>query len=111
MSKKFYGLKIYDYETAVIFIQQLQEVFPLAFPKKPKDKVPLMIGISEQLAIEFKIDKKIINNSLKLWCWGGRYRLALSVVGADRLDLYGNKSGFVLDGQQRPGINNKNKVV
>jgi sRNA-binding protein len=110
MSKKFYGLKRDDYETAVMFIQQLQEVFPLAFPKKPKDKVPLMIGIDEQLSNEFKIDKKIINNSLKLWCWGGRYRSALSIIGAGRLDLYGNKVGFVLDGQQRP-VNNKNKVV
>lgn len=109
MSKKVYGLKKRDYEQAVIFVQQLQEVFPLAFPKKPNNKVPLMIGIAEQLAGEFKIDKQLINNALKLWCWGGRYRSALKIAGVDRIDIYGNKVGIVTE-EQALFANSKRKV-
>jgi len=107
MSKKVYGLKKEDHQKAVMFIQQLQEVFPLAFPKQPKEKVPLMIGIDKQLAIEFNIDKQIINDSLKLWCMGTRYKTTLSITGADRFDLYGNKVGIVTDGQSSRITKNK----
>ena len=79
-------------------IDIVQEEFPAAFPQKPDKKVPLKIGIYEDLlewgtARGYSTSK--IRRVLGAWCQGCRYYEALAAEGAVRVDLYGNVTGSV----------------
>ena len=79
-------------------IDIIQEEFPAAFPQKPDKKVPLKIGIYEDLlewgtARGYSTSK--IRRVLGAWCQGRRYYEALTAEGAVRVDLYGNAIGSV----------------
>jgi len=81
----------------VPIIGLLQKTFPLAFPKKPAAKVPLKIGIHNDIleqADQLKIDKNDLRKAIKTWCWGNRYWECL-VEDAARVDLKGNSAGQV----------------
>ncbi len=85
---------------AIELIDTLQELYPLAFPKNPLDKVPLAIGITEQLfeiKDELGVSKKIIQVAMDLWCTGLRYKNALKNIGSPRYNLDGSQSGHVID--------------
>jgi ProP effector len=78
-------------------IGKLQKRFPLAFPKNPAPKVPLKVGIFEDLmkhAEELKLNEKELRGAIKVWCRGNRYWTCL-VQGAPRLDLAGVHAGEV----------------
>ncbi|WP_309243922.1 ProQ/FinO family protein [Caballeronia sp. EK] len=78
-------------------IGKLQKRFPLAFPKNPAPKVPLKVGIFEDLmkhAEELKLNEKELRSAIKVWCRGNRYWTCL-VQGASRIDLAGEKAGEV----------------
>jgi ProP effector len=78
-------------------IGKLQKRFPLAFPKNPAPKVPLKVGIFEDLmkhAEELGLNEKELRAAIKVWCRGNRYWTAL-VQGAPRLDLTGAQAGEV----------------
>ncbi|WP_250515984.1 ProQ/FinO family protein [Caballeronia sp. INDeC2] len=78
-------------------IGKLQKRFPLAFPKNPAPKVPLKVGIFEDLmkhAEELKLNEKELRSAIKVWCRGNRYWTCL-VQGAPRIDLTGDKAGEV----------------
>jgi len=78
-------------------IARLQKHFPKAIPKTPAPKVPLKIGILDDLLARSKdigaseIDLK---NALQTWCKTRRY-LVSTKVGAQRVDLDGNMCGEV----------------
>ncbi|MGZ4959952.1 MAG: ProQ/FinO family protein [Methylomonas sp.] len=81
----------------VPIIGLLQKTFPVAFPKKPAPKVPLKIGIHNDIferADQLGIDKQDLRKAIKAWCWGNRYWECL-VEDAARLDLDGNAAGQV----------------
>jgi ProP effector len=81
----------------VQIIGLLQKTFPLAFPKKPASKVPLKIGIHNDLveqADQLKINKNELRAALKAWCWGNRYWECF-IEDAVRVDLHGNTAGQV----------------
>jgi ProP effector len=78
-------------------IGKLQKRFPLAFPKNPAPKVPLKVGIFEDLmkhAEELGLDERELRSAIKVWCRGNRYWTCL-VEGAPRIDLTGGHAGEV----------------
>jgi ProP effector len=78
-------------------IGKLQKRFPLAFPKNPAPKVPLKVGIFEDLmkhAEELGLNERELRAAIKVWCRGNRYWTSL-VEGAPRIDLTGGKAGEV----------------
>ncbi|SAK48699.1 ProP effector [Caballeronia temeraria] len=78
-------------------IGKLQKRFPLAFPKNPAPKVPLKVGIFEDLmkhAEELGLNEKELRGAIKVWCRGNRYWTSL-VQGAPRIDLAGAAAGEV----------------
>lgn len=78
-------------------IDKLQELYPLTFPKKPLNKVPLAIGITEQLIsmkTELGVSTIIIKLAMQLWCTGVRYQEALK-FGSPRYNLDGSQAGVV----------------
>lgn len=84
-------------DPVVLIIGKLQRLYPKAFPKNPKPKVPLKIGILEDLqqrSEEIGISKEDLQLALKTWCKSSRYWQA-SKEGADRLDLDGNPAGVI----------------
>jgi len=81
----------------VPIIGLLQKTFPLAFPKKPDPKVPLKIGIHNDIleqADRLEINKNDLRAAIKVWCWGNRYWECL-VEDTVRVDLNGNPAGQV----------------
>ncbi|MDT4330816.1 ProQ/FinO family protein [Methylomonas sp. MED-D] len=75
----------------------LQKQFPLAFPKKPLAKIPLKIGIHNDLLEHIEqlgLSANDIRAALKKWCQGKRYSECM-VAGAARVDLQGHEVGFV----------------
>lgn len=81
----------------VLIIGQLQNRFPLAFPKKPTPKVPLKIGIHKDIleqTDQLGINKDQLLAAIKVWCWGNRYWECL-LENAPRIDLNGQASGQV----------------
>ncbi len=81
----------------VPIIGLLQKTFPLAFPKKPAAKVPLKIGIHNDIleqAEQLGIDQNDLRKAINAWCWGNRYWECL-VEDAVRVDLKGNTAGQV----------------
>jgi ProP effector len=78
-------------------IGKLQKRFPLAFPKNPAPKVPLKVGIFEDLmkhAEELQLSERELRSAIKVWCRGNRYWTSL-VEGAARVDLAGAAAGEV----------------
>jgi len=84
-------------------IGRLQKRFPQAFPKKPAPKVPLKIGILEDIlqhAQELGLSEAELRDAIRTWCRGARYWIAL-VEGAPRLDLTGQPQGSVTQADAR----------
>ncbi len=85
-------------DPVVLAIAKLQKRFPLAFPRKPAPKVPLKIGIFEDLAKhgqEIGLSESELREAISTWCRGTRYWTCL-VEGAARVDLAGAAAGQVL---------------
>jgi ProP effector len=84
-------------DPVVLTIGKLQKRFPKAFPKNPSPKVPLKIGIFEDLlahATEMALSETELRAAIKIWCRGSRYWTAM-VEGAIRVDLSGEETGRV----------------
>jgi ProP effector len=84
-------------DPVVITIGKLQKKFPRAFPKNPAPKVPLKVGIFEDLLIhatELGLTAPELRAAIKTWCRGSRYWTCL-VEGAARVDLSGGEAGRV----------------
>src|SRR5471032_2920551 len=84
-------------DPVVLTIGKLQKRFPKAFPKNPSPKVPLKIGIFEDLlahATELALTETELRAAIKIWCRGSRYWTSM-VEGAIRVDLSGEEGGRV----------------
>lgn len=84
-------------DPVVVHIGRLQKRFPEAFPKNPAPKVPLKIGIFEDLIAhiaELKLTQAELRDAIKVWCRGSRYWSAMS-ADAIRVDLSGAEAGRV----------------
>ncbi|MFQ6403240.1 ProQ/FinO family protein [Methylophilus sp. 'Pure River'] len=84
-------------DPVVLIIGKLQKLFPKTFPKNPNPKVPLKVGILDDLyarSEEIGISKEDIQLAIKTWCKSSRYWNA-SKEGAVRVDLDGNPAGVV----------------
>jgi ProP effector len=84
-------------DPVVLTIGKLQKRFPKAFPKNPAPKVPLKVGIFEDLmhhASELALSEQELRSAIKVWCRGNRYWTCL-VEGATRFDLMGVAAGGV----------------
>ncbi|WP_254074100.1 ProQ/FinO family protein [Burkholderia sp. S171] len=84
-------------DPVVLTIGKLQKRFPKAFPKNPAPKVPLKIGIFEDLlahATELALTETELRAAIKIWCRGSRYWTSM-VEGAIRVDLSGEEGGRV----------------
>lgn len=78
-------------------IGRLQKRFPIAFPKNPAPKLPLKIGIFEDLVVhakELSLSEAELRDAIKTWCRGSRYWTCLA-EGAARVDLTGAPAGQV----------------
>jgi len=78
-------------------IGRLQKRFPSTFPKNPAPKVPLKVGILDDLlkaAPELQLSEKEVRDAIKVWCRGTRYWNCL-VEGVPRVDLTGAAVGEV----------------
>ena len=78
-------------------IGRLQKRFPIAFPKNPAPKLPLKVGIFEDLVMhakELSLSEAELRDAIKTWCRGSRYWKCL-VEGAARVDLTGAEAGKV----------------
>ncbi len=78
-------------------IGRLQKRFPIAFPKNPAPKLPLKVGIFEDLVVhakELSLSEAELREAIKTWCRGSRYWKCL-VEGAARVDLSGAEAGKV----------------
>lgn len=92
------AIKSKPVDPVVLAIAKLQKRFPLAFPRKPAPKVPLKIGIFEDLvkhAQELALSESELRDAIRTWCRGTRYWTCL-VEGAARVDLAGAEAGHVL---------------
>lgn len=86
-----------DVDPVVVTISRLQRKFPKAFPKKPAAKVPLKLGIHEELlgqAEALGLPAEDITLAIKTWCQGARYWACL-VEDAARMSLEGEAVGVV----------------
>jgi ProP effector len=84
-------------DPVVVTIGRLQKRFPAAFPKNPAPKIPLKIGIFDDLIshmAELKLSETELRDAIKIWCRGSRYWTAL-VNNAIRVDLSGAEAGRV----------------
>jgi ProP effector len=84
-------------DPVVLTIGKLQKRFPKAFPKNPSPKVPLKIGIFQDLlaqATELALSETELRAAIKIWCRGSRYWTSM-VEGAVRVDLAGEEAGRV----------------
>ncbi|EFV86797.1 ProP effector [Achromobacter xylosoxidans C54] len=84
-------------DPVLIAISRLQRQFPKAFPKKPAPKVPLKLGVLEDLvqhAQTLQLSADEIKQAVKTWCDGRRYWDCM-VESAARVDLNGEPNGAV----------------
>lgn len=84
-------------DPVVLTIARLQRQFPNAFPRKPADKVPLKLGIHNDLYAQgeaLKLSQEELKEAVKTWCQGSRYWACLT-EGATRVDLEGTAAGTV----------------
>jgi ProP effector len=82
-------------------IAKLQKRFPTAFPRNPAPKVPLKVGIYQDLleqAQELGLSETALRDAIKTWCRGSRYWACL-VEDAVRVDLGGRAAGRVSPAQ------------
>jgi ProP effector len=80
-------------DAVVLTIGKLQRRFPQAFPKSPEPKVPLKVGVLQDLlacSTQLGLSEKEIRDAMKTWCRGDRY-WSCAVAGASRVDLNGQK--------------------
>jgi len=83
----------------LLAIARLQQHFPRAFPKKPANKVPLKIGIHQDLYAHtqtLRLDQTQIKAAIQAWCQGSRYWACLT-LDAVRVDLNGEPAGAVTE--------------
>lgn len=93
-------------DPVLVSIGRLQKHFPLAFPKKPDPKVPLKLGISNDLCArgkELGLSEEQIKEAVSTWCKGSRYWAAM-VKDAPRLALDGTPDGTVTAGEASHAI-------
>jgi ProP effector len=67
-------------DPVVLHIGRLQKRFPEAFPKNPAPKIPLKIGIFEDLIrdiAELKLSQAELRDAITIWCRGSPYWTAL----------------------------------
>lgn len=84
-------------DPVIVAIGKLQRKFPCAFPKNPAPKVPLKVGIWDDLAREAQavgLNEAELREAMSTWCRGNRYWSCL-VEDAVRVDLQGNEAGRV----------------
>jgi len=84
-------------DPVIVAIGKLQRRFPRAFPKNPAPKVPLKVGIWDDLAREAQavgLTEAELREAMSTWCRGNRYWSCL-VEDAVRVDLQGNEAGRV----------------
>ncbi|MGS0894449.1 ProQ/FinO family protein [Burkholderia stagnalis] len=84
-------------DPVIVAIGKLQRRFPRAFPKNPAPKVPLKVGIWDDLAREAQavgLSEAELRDAMATWCRGNRYWSCL-VEDAVRVDLQGNEVGRV----------------
>ena len=84
-------------DPVVYAIGRLQKRFPSVFPKSPAPKVPLKIGILEDVLAQAKqlgLSEAEIRDAVSTWCRGSRYWACLT-EGATRMDLMGAAAGHV----------------
>lgn len=84
-------------DPVIIAISRLQRRFPLAFPKNPAPKIPLKIGILQDIYLhsqELGLNEAEIKQAVKTWCESRRY-WACMVDTAPRIDLLGTPVGTV----------------
>jgi ProP effector len=84
-------------DPVVLVIAKIQKRFPHAFPRNPTPKVPLKVGIFEDLlkhAQELALSESELRDAIRTWCRGSRYWTCL-VEGAVRVDLAGGEAGRV----------------
>ncbi|WP_354164503.1 ProQ/FinO family protein [Burkholderia sp. 567] len=84
-------------DPVIVAIGKLQRRFPRAFPKNPAPKVPLKVGIWDDLAREAQavgLTEAELRDAMSTWCRGNRYWSCL-VEDAVRVDLQGNEAGRV----------------
>ncbi|VCU71861.1 ProP effector [Pigmentiphaga humi] len=83
-------------DPVVVAISRLQRHFPGVFPKHPAPKLPLKIGIFDDLKqnAAHGLDAEILKQALAAWCQGKRYWSCLT-EGSARVDLAGAPSGTV----------------
>lgn len=89
-------------------IDKLQELFPLAFPKKPLPKVPLAIGTAKAIQAVLDVKYLMADAILYFWCQGKRYHDACT-EGAPRYLLDGSTRGIVTQKQLKFALR-KHKV-
>ncbi|MGF6756248.1 ProQ/FinO family protein [Paraburkholderia sp. GAS42] len=84
-------------DPVVLVIGKLQKRFPATFPRNPAPKVPLKLGILEDILLHagpLGLSEAEIREALGTWCRGSRYWAAL-IDGAVRVDLTGAAAGQV----------------
>jgi ProP effector len=84
-------------EAAARAVNTFQRHFPHAFPHASVPKVPLKVGILEDVlsrAESLGLSERDARNGVKLWCRGQRYWACL-VEGNVRVDLAGTSTGVV----------------
>nr|WP_315593969.1 ProQ/FinO family protein [uncultured Cupriavidus sp.] len=84
-------------------IGKLQKRFPQAFPKNPAPKLPLKIGIFEDLlahAKDLALTEDELRSAIRTWCRGARYWACLT-IGNKRVDLAGQEAGLVTEADAR----------
>ncbi|WP_232232486.1 ProQ/FinO family protein [Cupriavidus sp. amp6] len=90
-------------DPVVLAISRLQKRFPAVFPKNPAPKVPLKVGIFQDLvqhAQELKLTEAELRDAIRTWCRGARYWNGM-VEGAARVDLAGEPAGQVTEADAR----------
>ncbi|BDB24131.1 hypothetical protein Tamer19_70590 [Cupriavidus sp. TA19] len=90
-------------DPVVLAIARLQKRFPTVFPKSPAPKVPLKVGIFQDMvqhAQELKLTEAELRDAIRTWCRGARYWNCM-VEGAARLDLAGEAVGQVTEADAR----------
>jgi ProP effector len=84
-------------DPVVLVIGKLQKRFPATFPKSPAPKIPLKVGILEDVLAhvdQLGLSEAEIRDAISTWCRGSRYWACLT-VGATRVDLAGAPAGQV----------------
>jgi ProP effector len=82
------------------FIQYLADKFPKCFFDEPSHRRPLKHDILDDLDKQKVLDREKLTQTLDWYQNHFVYRYGL-IAGAERVDLEGNKAGFVTEAEQR----------